>query len=801
LLQSYEGGNMTRRIRVLLLLISVVFSFNLFARLSAQSLPPLPPGYDETQRLLLNSATDGRVDGSLAQVDYALFVPAGAEVTINLIRLDDGYIPSLRTEVIGGGILAEAYAYFNTVKAQTLIVLFDTDTWVGITVLSEGSEGVYRLLAVSDAADQDVLSDPPPQVADESDQEPLIEMPAGDVTIIPIEDEATDESGFEDETTPEFDEQPEDTEILVEPEATPTATGLMGSAEMTAPTQPIQVGQSVNGTLESGRFDAWAFEAFEGDLINLRLESSAFDALLELYTPSGRVLQRDDDTGVGLNAQIGGVRLRESGTYRVIVRSYNASASGAYQLTLDSGGAVGNSQSRRQASLTLSTPTNGRLTSGEGDLWTFTGREGDILTISLNSTDFDTILNLYAPGGELLQVNDDGGEGTNSQIDFFRVPAGGEYTVWARSYNASASGAYTLTVTPSGELQLAPSQGGGLTAQPTFPPGSNTIAYGSSINGSLSRGAGIDYRFNANANDVVTIDLVSGAFDAYLELYGPDGRLITQDDDGGNGLNSRILNRRLSSGTHMIRARSYSNSGSGSFTLTLTLSQSGGSAPSRDRTLGYGDTSNALLDMGGNEDYTFTASTGDVVTIALNSNEFDSYLELYGPDGQLIARDDDGGGSLNSLIRNQRLNSGTHTIRVRSFGDGGGGAYTLTLTRVQAGASAATTSTQVSSSGGSSGGSSARCGGRDTLFTVGDVAVVDFNSPGSLRLLQSYDSERIVTVALAYDNTRLTLLEGPICYADKWYWRVRHPGGLTGWAAESSPEFRWMCPSSEPECT
>ena len=67
------------------------------------------------------------------------------------------------------------------------------------------------------------------------------------------------------------------------------------------------------------------------------------------------------------------------------------------------------------------------------------------------------------------------------------------------------------------------------------------------------------------------IDLQSST-DTYLYLLsgsGMNGSVITSDDDGGTGLNSRIT-RSLSAGTYTIEATTYSSGATGSFTLSLS---------------------------------------------------------------------------------------------------------------------------------------------------------------------------------------------------------------------------------------
>jgi uncharacterized protein (TIGR03437 family) len=81
----------------------------------------------------------------------------------------------------------------------------------------------------------------------------------------------------------------------------------------------------------------------------------------------------------------------------------------------------------------------------------------------------------------------------------------------------------------------------------------------------------------------------------------------------------------------------------------------------------------------------FTAKAGQQVAIQMNSTEFDAYLALIGPDGELLDEDDDGGGGLNARIP---LTSGfvtlpqdgTYIIEASSASENELGKYTLSLT-------------------------------------------------------------------------------------------------------------------------
>lgn len=76
--------------------------------------------------------------------------------------------------------------------------------------------------------------------------------------------------------------------------------------------------------------------------------------------------------------------------------------------------------------------------------------------------------------------------------------------------------------------------------------------------------------------------------------------------------------------------------------------------------------------------YEFAGTAGQTVTITLESEAFDSVVELQGPDGSQIAVNDDFGGTLNSTIIMTLPADGSYTVVARSF-SGEGGDYRLSV--------------------------------------------------------------------------------------------------------------------------
>lgn len=95
--------------------------------------------------------------------------------------------------------------------------------------------------------------------------------------------------------------------------------------------------------------------------------------------------------------------------------------------------------------------------------------------------------------------------------------------------------------------------------------------------------------------------------------------------------------------------------------------------------LGFGDGFYGLGQL--SDGYTYTWAAGDHVVIALDSNQFDTYLVLRTPSGREIVNDDDPStGTLNSRIDTVLSESGTFQVVATSYAPGMLGDYRLTIT-------------------------------------------------------------------------------------------------------------------------
>jgi hypothetical protein len=133
------------------------------------------------------------------------------------------------------------------------------------------------------------------------------------------------------------------------------------------------------------------------------------------------------------------------------------------------------------------------------------------------------------------------------------------------------------------------------------------------------------YTFSGTAGQQVAIQLTSSAFDTFLYLIGPEGRVLAQDNNGGGGTNSRIppgsgYYTLPSSGTYTIEVTSYSPNATGSYTLSLSGPTIPAPAPAPSCTYSISPTSAFFGASGGSGSVSVTAPSGCSWTATSNAS-------------------------------------------------------------------------------------------------------------------------------------------------------------------------------------
>ena len=424
----------------------------------------------------------------------------------------------------------------------------------------------------------------------------------------------------------------------------------------------IEYSDSIQDTLEIGSLDGWDFYGLAGDKIRMSLDSDEFDTYITLLGPQGGIAVENDDVGEGSNALVDGFVLPEEGYYTIMVSSYYFEGLGEYTLNLE----LLEENVDLLQPVTMGEESIGYLSSGNLSEWIYEGVEGETIAVSVYSDEFDTYLEIFDSEGNLLDSNDDGPNDTNSLIERVVFPEDGVYYFSVSGYNDLDHGLYSITISEplGGEMYMG------------------EILPGQTATATLEGGYWHGWEFNITDETYVTFSLESDDFDTLLELYGPGGYL-TDDDDGFGETNSLISDYLLDEpGTYTIYASGYSSQEAGDYILTYTTGEEEITEYQRgsETQISYNSVSNGILESGNYDAWLFTGIAGDVVSIAVASDVFDPYIELYGPSDELLEMNDDDGTSFNSLIADFTIPAdGIYEVTVSGIDFTSSGAYTVSI--------------------------------------------------------------------------------------------------------------------------
>jgi hypothetical protein len=525
--------------------------------------------------------------------------------------------------------------------------------------------------------------------------------------------------------------------------ATPTAT-----PDTAAAAQTIEYGDVVRGEITNETFEElWVFEGQAGDVVTITmraLDGASLDPTLILLRPDGALARENDDAAAAgtneigqLDSQIVEYELREDGTYTIVATRFGGSdevgGEGRYELSLVEGATPDNNgtggtgstdlpptvtQAQLMGEIEIGGAVEGQITNEVfSNAWTFEGIAGQVVTITMQrgADSLDPSLRLLGPEGTIIAESDDVGQNDSglaafdAQISAFELPSDGTYTIIAARYGGRNTrgnqGPYTLTLT-EGDASTAI-----VPTTPTTPVVIDTIAYGDSVRGQITDEAFSQlWQFEGQVGQTITITMLRDGrtLDPYLRLIGPDGAVLAENDDarstGIGALNAQIAEFTLPmDGTYTIDATRYGAEAATNSVGTYTLTLETGDAPVEPATGQLPDVdmrgeivsgtpvTGEISDMSFAQGWMFDGNEGDIVTITLQrqARTLDPLLQLVGPDGTVLAENDDvsnpveGLDSTDSQIVEFVLpTTGRYTIVATRFGRtnrGSVGEYTLTL--------------------------------------------------------------------------------------------------------------------------
>ena len=458
----------------------------------------------------------------------------------------------------------------------------------------------------------------------------------------------------------------------------------------------LSPGQSLEGQIAEGdataaddayRYDDYLIRARAGQRMEAVMRADAFDAFLEVFLQgeSERLASDDDGLGEGTHSRLR-FTAEQAGTYVLRARTLSGIEGGTYSLALTERPRAG--RAPRPSGIRVGQTVQGQLTaadpeSGGGqayDAFAFRASAGDRFLLDLTSDDFDPVVRVgRMRAGEFneLAMNDDTVEtGLNSRL-MFTAAEGGDYIVRVTPLGSGEEGSYTLSLARGPELATA-----------------QAIDIGGSVEGSLAEGDGKGaegatadaYRFSGQEGQRIRIDMCSGDFDTYVELFDANHASLAEDDDGAaEGTDSRLTFTLPRTDTYLIEARAFTES-TGRYSLSISEVE----PEKAPETLAFGSPIQGEIseaDSTDSEDrgfdaFSFRGVAGQRVQAIMRSGDFDTYLQVSraGPEFEALASDDDGlGEGTDSRLSYTLPEDGDYVLRALPLGSDGEGLYALEL--------------------------------------------------------------------------------------------------------------------------
>jgi hypothetical protein len=238
-------------------------------------------------------------------------------------------------------------------------------------------------------------------------------------------------------------------------------------------------------------------------------------------------------------------------------------------------------------------------------------------------------------------------------------------------------------------------------AQTRAPRPAQVLALGGEASGELSpidnqRASGKYedvYLIRGRRGERVDLRLNADDFDPYLLVTGPGGFQLSNDDDRrGETLHSRLVFELPADGEYRVSATSFAPGAMGAYRLLAARAGGGdeldrmqAAAPIALNAALSGRLQEGDLRLGGSkfqDRYLLAGRRGQRVRIGLESDDFDTFLMLEGPDGTTITSDDiteNGRTSTNSRLDTVLVEDGNYVVTVTSYADGATGKYDLSV--------------------------------------------------------------------------------------------------------------------------
>lgn len=302
-------------------------------------------------------------------------------------------------------------------------------------------------------------------------------------------------------------------------------------------------------------------------------------------------------------------------------------------------------------------------------------RANEPVTLATTDASFDTILTLNGPNGQPVAENDDEEGALTSRIVY--VPrVTGAYTAIVTGYGG-ATGTFSLLVDTGLNVGLSDA--------------ARTLREEMLTFNAQRTEARFPVDLAASDIFVASTFALTEELDSTLALVAPNGEIIAQNDDRGDGtLNSQIVFQPSEAGRYEVVVGTYGGTGVGQMMLSLAIDPE--ARPPFDFAALEGEPlarhEGSLNAEQPSRDYPVRLAAGQTVLVLADviDGDLDPVIRLSDRDGNPVAANDDrGDGSLNSAFAFTAPAPATYTLTIERFRQSDtSGAYVLSLSTVEA---------------------------------------------------------------------------------------------------------------------
>ena len=318
--------------------------------------------------------------------------------------------------------------------------------------------------------------------------------------------------------------------------------------------QPITLGDTVNGTIQSYVENCYSFTTTSAQAYTFWVESS-IDTVLVLYDQDGNEIGFDDDSGGNFNPRLQ-ISLPNAGTYYIAVHGYGSN-SGDYTLHMDTSSAA-SVCNESAPPIAIGDVINGSVAAYTQNCYVFTASANQTLLFWVDAP-IDTLLILYDQNGMEIDRDDDSGGNYNPRL-LTTLSNAGTYYISIQGYGSN-SGNYTL------HMETAQPPEDAFTTAILLLPNTRTrdaitendYIYLPTYDYTTH---GVVYYFDGTAGQTIQIDVFADSLGSSIDptayLFDSAYNSLTSDDDGGTGYDSLITFTLPSTGRYYIMVQDLS---------------------------------------------------------------------------------------------------------------------------------------------------------------------------------------------------------------------------------------------------